>query len=328
MNPNPTPKTETTETTETPKSNDTPVEPVVEEENKIASELPEFGEEQIADFLKEDDDSIEEIEVDAEGKEKTVEAKTPSKEPAVAVVPEGETLPVVELKKEPEVKPVETPAPEQAAPVTPTEPEPVVAAVPVLTAEEQTKAYEDWREEIENDLATNRYAINDDEASEMDISPEAAKAYSKGLSRVYMDAVTGAIGHMTKAMPQLLETALTTRETTGQAEKDFYTAWPKLNNPEYVPVIQRLGVAYRQLNPSVSKEDFIRDVGAQAHIALRLPVEEVAPVVPASVVTPIAPVQPFKPAGSGAPGGGSKGPINPFEALNDSFDVEEEEIEL
>ncbi len=339
---NQTPETETTKQPSEEVKTAEVVEPtkVVEEDNSLSTELPEFGKEQIADFLKADEDEedgiddVAEVEKpvegdkDAEGKKKPDEVKPPEKEPVVAAVPAGETAPVVEPKKEDELKPAAEAAPEQVKPITPTEPEPVVAPVPALSAEEQTEAYNTWRGEVETELAEGRYALSTEEAEELDVSPEIAKAFSRNSARVYMDALTGAIGHMTKALPQLLEVALTTRESTGKAETDFYAAWPKLNTPESAEVVHRLGVAYRQQNPTVSKTDFIRDVGAAAHIALKLPVDEAVAIAPASEETPTAPAQPFTPAGTGSPSSGVGTDKNPFTALNETFDLQEEELDV
>lgn len=309
-----------------------------------SGDFPEFGGDQITDFLSDDDEIDEDAEVKSVetpeiGKEKEkplVEEPKPETEAAPVEKPEGEKPGEASPEKVEEPKPeaAPTPAPGQAPPVTPTEPEPVAATpvaptpepTPVLSEAEQTEAYQKWRDGIETSLAEDRYAISEEEANDLDISPEAAKRYSRGLSRVYMDAITGAVGHMTQAMPQLLEAALATRDTTSQAEVDFFTAWPKLNAPENKETLSRLGKAYRQLNPNVPAADFIRDVGAQAHIALRIPVEEAVPAVPASGEAPPAPSAPFKPAGSGSPGGSPSGDKNAFTVLSEEFD--EEELDL
>ena len=326
---------------------ETPSEETTSDSAEVTADVPEFGEEQAAEFLTddEDDDDTGEIKEEVEKKveekvetppeEKGKEVKPEVKEvppekkeiPPAAEKPEGEK-PAEEAPPTPTapIPPTaEPPAPEQAPPVTPTEVAPVVAE-PALTPEEQTKAYEDWREEIETSLSEGRYAISEEEVSEMDISPEAAKAHSKGMSRVYMDAITGAIGHIASAMPQLLEAALIAREETTAAESEFYEAWPQLNNVEHKQVVSRLGKAHRQLYPTVSKEDFIRDVGAQAMIALRLAVEEVA-ATPSDETPPASSVA-FKPAGSTPPGGGPVTQANVFTKLAEDFDKEEEELDI
>ena len=310
---------------------------------------PDFGEDQISDFLTEEPEEEEEGEI-KDSDEPSIPTPTPTPEkgkeeepPKEEAKPKDEPTPAAE-KPEGEKTAAEAPpkveaiptevvpsAPEQVKPepTSPPEPEPVAVepAAPTLTLEEQTKAYEDWREGQETELAKTRYAVSEEEAEKMDISPEAAQAYSKGLSRVYMDAVTGAIGHITKAMPGLLEAALKIRDDTTAAETDFYTAWPKLNGKEHREVVGRLGRNYRSLNPSVSKEDFIRDVGAQAMIALRISADDV-PVVLSESQVPPAPSAPFKPAGSAPPGGGPQTPANVYTKLSKDFDEEEEELDL
>lgn len=334
------PTTEESSTTET----EAVVEAAAEESgNETSKDAPEFGADAINEFLN-DDDEEEGVEVEGEIVEATSDEKTtepkpedkgkeelkpeeeekPKAEPALAAEkPEGEKPATEELKKEetPPIEPV-VPAPEQAKLDTPPVDAPAAAeSVPQLTPEEQTKAYEDWHDGVITELAEGRYAISDEQAEKMDMSPETMKVYSRDLAGVYMDAVIGAIGHITQALPQLLEAALITRNDAAGAETAFYDAWPKLNGKEHGSTIQRLGTAYRSLNPTVSMEDFIREVGSQAMVALRIPAEEIASQAPTE---PTAPSEPFKPAGAGSPSGGPTTPSNVFTKLSAEFDEQEE----
>jgi hypothetical protein len=310
------------------------------------SSSPELSEEAITELLVEDDAEADELDLDEkpaeveaeetppatpapEGKDKD---KTPPAEPKVEepkpveVAPTGEK-PIGEAPKPttPPAAVAPTPAPEQKPAETPA-PEPAPVTVPVLTPEQQTEAYNTWRTGVEDALAKERYAVTEEEAEGLGLNTESAVAYSKGQARVYMDAVTGAIGHITKAMPQLLEAALHTRDSTSKAEEAFYTAWPKLNSKEHGESINRLGAAYRQLNPTATTEVFIREVGAQSMVALRIS-PDAAPAAPV-VETPAAPSAPFKPAGPGAPSGGALPQPNIFTALSADFDAEEEELNI
>lgn len=333
---------------EIPVVEETPLTEVVTENDppEDTSTIPELGEEAIAEFLNDDDDDAldldadtsekESIETPPEGKEKetTVEEAKPAEEP----VPEEKAKPEGEGEKPPvaEPKPTETPspeipspAPEQVPGVTPPPSEPVTPTeeAPVLTPEEQTAAYNTWREGIETNLAEGQYALSDDEVIEMDITQEAGKAHSKSMARVYMDSVTGAIGHITKAMPQLLEVALAKRNNESAAEAEFYAAWPGLNRATHGEVIGRLGRTYRTAYPQAPKADFIRDVGAQAIVALRIPLNE-APTKEVVKEIPPASSAAFKPAGSGTPSGGPQPKENPFTQLSIEFDEEEMAGEL
>ena len=303
---------------------------------------PELGEEGISLLLDEDDaddlDLDEEAEVEAsppEGREdeELPAEETPAEEPAPAeAAPTGETPPAETPAPTPgETLPAETPtpAPEQTPPAeTPPEPEPVVEpAQPVLTPEQQTEAYNTWRTGVEDVLAKERYGISEEEADALDLSPEMALAHSKSQARVYMDAVTGAIGHITQQMPALLEAALLARDNEGKAKDAFFAAWPKLSMTDHGETIIRLGKNYRTLNPTADAATFIREVGAQSMVALRISADA-APAAPAEEESDPAPSAPFTPAGGGTPSGGPAPKENAFTELSKDFDVEEELLDL
>jgi hypothetical protein len=136
----------------------------------------------------------------------------------------------------------------------------------------------------------------------------------KLAAQIHMDAMTSAVAHVMQYMPNMLSNLMEAREVETKAQDSFFQAWPQLNMNEHGSVIQRLGVAYRQANPAASAADFIRDVGAQAVVALKLAVQ--APTNGAAPVA-VAKATAFRPAGAGG-GGSAPAPtavLNPFEAL-------------
>ena len=248
----------------------------------------------------------EEGKPEAEAKEEEPKPEAPVGEAAAAPTPEvkaGE-------------KPAEPPTPEQRPAVTP---EAEAAAAPKLSAEEVAAEYRAWRGGVESDLAAKHFVINDELAEELDNDPRTA--IPKMMSRVYMDAVISAIGHIQANMPALVDSALRTRDATDASEANFFKAWPGLNGSEHREVINRLGTAYRQMYPNATEPEFIRDVGAQAMIALKVPMGE--PEAPQASETPTAP---FKPAGQSAPRTGAPASMNPFDKLDQDF--AEEELDL
>ncbi len=305
-----------------------------EADSESLDDIPEFGESDAADLSNddEDDDLPEEAEVAAElpepktkvepeGEAPKVEEKPEAKTPAevpTAEKPEGEKA--VEVVK-PETKPEPIPIPTETKPAQAPAETPSAEPTPALTPEETKQSYEDWRGGIEETLATTRYAITEEEAQELDLTEAQTKFISKGLSRVYMDAVTGAIGHVVATMPQLLASAMQNQEAHAAAEVDFYTSWPQLNGKDHGETIARIGHAYRNLNPSVTKEIFIRDVGAQVILALKVP--DAVTAAPAAATEPVVAAQPFVPAGSGAPGGGPAAPVNVYTELSEEFDEDD-----
>ena len=93
---------------------------------------------------------------------------------------------------------------------------------------------------------------------------------SQLMAKVYMDAVTGSVAHMLTRLPGLVEQTLQSREQSGQLEQRFYNAWPALDAQKHYADVERFGRVYRQLNPTATPDDFIRDVGAQLMVALKL----------------------------------------------------------
>lgn len=288
---------------------------------------PEFGS---AEFLKDDDDDLDapaDASPDASAPEGKVEPIAPEAKPEEPpeTVPEeqkAEAKPSPEPATEapPETQPakVETP-PEQVPPETPPEVPPVAAE---LTPKQLEERYASWRSDTEGVLA-NQYALTEEMAEELDT--DAGKAIPRLMARVYVDAVTATVGHIVSNMPALLEVALAKRSNNEGAEAAFFEAWPQLNAAEHKETVSRFGVSYRQLYPTATREQFIRDVGAQSMVALRIPVEPAPAAEPEAEPIAVA-VAPFRPAASTAPGGGTQPPKNPFTAISDTF--EDEELDL
>ncbi len=226
--------------------------------------------------------------------------------------PVGEPVPPVEAEPPAAAEPVQPPV----APVV--EPPAPAAPTPQLSQDQLAGYYQQWRGEAEELLATQHYALNEQAAE--DLNDNAGEAIPRLMSKVYMDAVTASIGHVMSVLPQAVETALQVRDLTRTNEDAFYGAWPQLDKGQHHDAIVRLGMAYRQVDPNASLETFINNVGAQAIIALKIPMEA-APVEPV-----IAPVAPFQPAAASPPVATSAQKENPFSAL--SREMEEEELDL
>lgn len=283
-------------------------------------------------FLEDDADDLGEGE---EGSEPVAETPTETPIPEgqeKAEAAEGEATPTLEEKgAEPEVPPVGAqpqptePTPEPA-PVQPTaEPDaaPVVQPAEPTPLEEVRANYQRNRDEMQNNLAKTHYAMSEEQVTRLDTGD--ASLIPEIAAKVYMDAVTGAVAHMLTSMPQLVQQVLDQSKTDDDFNGKFYAANPGLDPASHGVMIQQFGQAYRQVMPQASPEEFIRDVGAQVMVALRIPPPGQPPLAEAS----IAAAPPFIPAGTGSQGGGIVVPhINPFDALTKSMeegDVETEE---
>lgn len=234
------------------------------------------------------------------------EEPAPTPEPSLEGTPQAEP-------------PVETPA--STPPEAGTEPSPQPQATePVETPEELQARYHAWRTASEEQLAEH-YAISEDMAAELNDDPDSA--IPKIAARVYLDAFTNSVAHMQRMLPSMLEQALAARDANTQYEEQFFTQWPALR--EHTDVVTRLGDSYRQMYPGATPEEFMRDVGAQAMVALRLPTE---PIPPAPAAEPAPTPAPHRPAASSPPASAPvRAPSNPFEALDQEFDTEDLDVD-
>lgn len=241
---------------------------------------------------------------------------------AVAPAPVAATPPVVATPQP--VAPVVTP---QAQPVVAPEPAPAVQDPTVLAREN----YQRFRSEAETALANAHYALQ----------PEVLERFAqndfsdipKMMAKVYMDAYTAAIAHVNTHFPSMLESTSQVKSVEAKHEESFFAAWPQLNLKDHGEDIKRYGTVYRQMNPTATPEEFIRDVGAQVIVAKRIPYNQAAPIAPSNgngiPPAPIAPApaavspRPFTPA-SGRSGGSPPTPAakakNPFEQLSEDVD--------
>jgi hypothetical protein len=200
------------------------------------------------------------------------------------------------------------------------------AAEPIPQAQnlqEVQEQFTKWRNESEILLAEHHYALPEAVVKEYEdegVSSKLLKAIPRMMSRVYLDAVQATMGQIMTHLPTLMSQVTRAQNEGSQTEAKFYEQWPKLKEkPEYADTIRRIGTAYRQLNPRASSEDFIREVGAGAMIALRLPMETSA------AATPTQPRSSFRPAAATRPASPTPSkPKNVFEAMAE----ETEEIDL
>ena len=280
------------------------------------------------DFLKDEGDDLDE-KTPPEGQEPKEEVKEPSKPaevpPAVAPSPPAEPKPA-EAAPEPtpvEVKPEPTPpTTPPAAPVEPTPetPSAVVPPTPAVDMEQIRKTYRENRDTLEKQVASEVYNFSEEQVEQFDSGD--LSVVSNLAAKVYMDAVTGSVAHVLTFLPQLVESVLAGRDIDQTNEKQFYDANPHLDKAKHGETVGKFGMAYRSLFPNASSEEFIRDVGAQTMVALRItpagnsgtpPSEEPeAPKVPA-----------FQPASAGGGKGAAPAPTNVFEVLADEMAAEE-----
>lgn len=250
--------------------------------------------------------------------------------PAEAPPSEGEQPPAPDATKPAETPPpAEAPPPEQAPTPPPEEAAPAEAPEPAPTMEQLREQYQANRAGLEKTVATGHYGLNEEQVNRLDdgdpqIIPEL-------MAKVYMDALTGSVAHMITHLPHMMESMIESRDTNATNEKSFFDAWPQLNAAAHGETIGTLGAAYRSVNPTASAEDFIRNVGASALVALGIPPTEIgdAPAQGGNGgTTPVSGPQsaPFVPGGTGRGGSAPVDQPSPYDAL--ASEMEAEELDL
>jgi hypothetical protein len=168
-----------------------------------------------------------------------------------------------------------------------------------------------------------------DDAMADEFETDARVAIPKLMARVELDAVTASVSHMMQILPSIIETTLASRKGADADEGKFFEEWPLLNKPEYRDTIFNLASTYRSVNPRASKDDFNKNVGAQAIVSLGL-LEHLAGNGGGASVTEVSEVanpSPHKPVGAGRPAADlASRKTNVFDAL--AQEAEEEDMDL
>lgn len=289
-------------------------EPEVDETVELDTLSSEEDDEVLELVEKVGSDSLEEGEEQKEEKEE--EKKDQEGEPAKE---EEEEPPSEEGSKEKpptEEAPTEKP-PEEAPPSSETPPEETTQAPEALPAlEEMNKQWQVIRATAEETLAKEHYALSDEMVEELQNSADTA--IPKLAAKIYMDAVQASITHVVTQLPDLVSRVIETQKVVAENEKAFYATWPDLVGHE--TDVKRLAVAYRQVYPNAKPEDVIRDVGAQAMVALRIPIENGR-----TQSEDLRETKPHKPAGAGSPPASppKPGTKNPFTRIAEELGEEE-----
>lgn len=164
--------------------------------------------------------------------------------------------------------------------------------------EQALQARMEWRTNTIKELSEKHYALSPELVEEIQAEPE--KTIPKLMARVYLDTVEASTLAIMERLPQIITGQMQRVHEAEAAERDFYAAWPVLNKDTHGAAVMQLATAYRQLNPNVSKEDFIKFVGSQAVVALGL-TQAAAPAAPAAPAAAAPGAPPHRPLTGVAP---------------------------
>lgn len=192
------------------------------------------------------------------------------------------------------------PTPEPAAP---TPPAPAAVPTPTPSAPQGEPSpqpnYAEWRAKKEEDLATQTYSINDEDAAKLLTEPETV--LPRMAARMHMEVMENAMRAMQVMLPQMMSSVQHATQVETSAKGLFHQTNPDLVDPKLEPAILEMGTVYRRLNPAATPETAAVAIGNLVRASLGIAMPQAAAAPAAAAVPPAVPFVPAR--------GGSGGPI-------------------
>lgn len=271
-------------------------------EEEFEQSLVDLGEEAEDDEPAGEEEPAEgEVELTEEGEEEEGEA-TEAKAPE-------------EGKPAEEAKPAEA-KPEEPEAAKPTQgPEKPTEGEPEKTREQLIEDQQKWFAEAEQQLADTTFKLEDEVAEGFDTGvPE---VISKLMARTFLQSTQAASMAIMQVLPQAIQQLRQNDERATREEDAFFSTWTKLDrkNEAHRNTIQQIAVSHRTAHPQMPAEEFIKQVGATAMVALGIPFDQPAEEEPAP--------KPNPPVAKGGPGGAKTKPLSPFDEFVEESLVED-----
>ena len=253
-------------------------------------------------------------------------AGTPEEEPA-AETPEDLETPATEVADE-----VQPPAEEAAV-------EPEVPAdevvVPEAEVPQDTRTPEEVQTEITEARETAKGKLRESftwtEEQETQFQDDPGAVMSDMAATLFLDLYDSITQGLNSQMPGMVQGIMQRQTAVRQAEQQFYGAWPQLAKAEYRQTVDRIATTYRQQNPTTDNATAITEIGAQAWVALKLPLEDLVTHTqgqPAPASAPVTKPPTHVPASAGnttqAAHAPAKPAMNDFEQLANELLIEDD----
>ena len=96
----------------------------------------------------------------------------------------------------------------------------------------------------------------------------------KLLAKAFVKTQVNSLMQLARIIPEMVKRSMENMKNHTQNEDSFYKAWPQIDrgNPQHVDLVKRYGITYRTMNPQVSKEQMIQDLGPLIMMAAKIPV--------------------------------------------------------
>lgn len=269
-------------------------------------------------------------------------AAPPVSSPDATIAPAG-TVPAAPVQDPAQVAAAQAAAPPQGTPdpaaasgtppaAAPSQqPGAAVAASPEAPAAPSTldqlaQAVEANKGVFEDALATTVYKMSDDDMNGLDSDP--ANMIPKLLARAHVHIVQHTLGTIAQHLPGMVLGVQQAERKHQEAENEFFDAWPvlKADVPKYRNQVLEVARNFRAQNPTTSKADMIKFVGAQVMVMNGLVGQAQAAAAPPQAAAPSG--AGFVPAGGGLPLTAPTKQVvdtwgSAFDQLGDENDVED-----
>lgn len=158
-------------------------------------------------------------------------------------------------------------------------------------------------------LMANDYRLNDEDRTQLISEPDVV--LPKLAARMHVGIATQLAQQVAAALPVMIQQHMETHDRARRAEMEFFGRFPKLNRPEWKPVIAESLQMVKQMNPQATREEIISKGAALA--AFQIQSRYGNRNVPQVPQPPRSSQSPYVPA---APGGGAPPPTNPAHGAN------------
>lgn len=175
-------------------------------------------------------------------------------------------------------------------------------------------------------VAATMFALTPEEVQALET--DTVGTVQKLCARTFVKTNANMLMQLSKLIPTMIQRGLadTRRATTN--EDSFYAAWPQIDRNVHRDLVNRYGVAFRQMNPNTTKEEMINLLGPLIMMAAKIPFtgQPTPQAQPAASVHPVAgnpvangvrppPQSPFVPAVPGPAANGQEPQLEPWEAM-------------
>jgi hypothetical protein len=164
-------------------------------------------------------------------------------------------------------------------------------------------------------LMANEYRLTDEDRTRLISAPD--EVLPQMAARMHVGIATQLAQQVAQAIPAMIQQHMDTHMKAQRAEMEFFGRYPKLNRPEFKPIIAESLYMVKNMNPQASREEIISKGAALAAFQIQSRFSNrQQPSAPQPPVRGSA--QPYVPV---AGGGGAVPPTNPAASANPWADL-------